>query len=145
MYFLIFISLLLATGFVIAFVWAIRSGQYDDKYTPSVRILFDDNLPDGGSAGKSGKPEESDDVGDSEYAVRNVTDSNEIDEPGHRKQNRDVPTSEKRESPANPVPKSADSNGTVKLDHPKHNADTPTSENTRNSTDKTKNQRNHLI
>ena len=24
-------------------VWAIRSGQYDDKYTPSVRVLFDDH------------------------------------------------------------------------------------------------------
>jgi cbb3-type cytochrome oxidase maturation protein len=43
MYLLIFFSLLIATGFVLAFVWAIRSGQYDDKYTPSVRILFDDS------------------------------------------------------------------------------------------------------
>jgi cbb3-type cytochrome oxidase maturation protein len=42
MYLLILLSLILATGFVIAFVWAIRSGQYDDKYTPSVRMLFDD-------------------------------------------------------------------------------------------------------
>jgi cbb3-type cytochrome oxidase maturation protein len=42
MYLLILLSLILATSFVIAFVWAIRSGQYDDKYTPSVRILFDD-------------------------------------------------------------------------------------------------------
>jgi cbb3-type cytochrome oxidase maturation protein len=42
MYLLIMLSLILATGFVLAFVWAIRSGQYDDKYTPSVRILFDD-------------------------------------------------------------------------------------------------------
>lgn len=43
MYLLIFFSLLIATGFVLAFVWAIKSGQYDDKYTPSVRILFDDS------------------------------------------------------------------------------------------------------
>lgn len=42
MYLLIAASLVLATGFVIAFIWAIRNGQYDDKYTPSVRILFDD-------------------------------------------------------------------------------------------------------
>lgn len=42
MYMLIFFSLLIATGFVIAFVWAINSGQFDDKFTPSVRILFDD-------------------------------------------------------------------------------------------------------
>lgn len=39
---LIFISLLLALGFLIAFLWAVRQGQYDDDYTPSVRILFDD-------------------------------------------------------------------------------------------------------
>ena len=35
-------SLLVATGFLIAFIWASRSGQYDDDYTPSIRILFDD-------------------------------------------------------------------------------------------------------
>lgn len=42
MYMLIAFSLLIATGFVIAFIWAINNGQYDDKYTPSIRILFDD-------------------------------------------------------------------------------------------------------
>jgi nitrogen fixation-related uncharacterized protein len=26
----------------VAFIWAVRSGQYEDRYTPSVRILFDD-------------------------------------------------------------------------------------------------------
>ncbi|MFT6856021.1 MAG: cbb3-type cytochrome oxidase maturation protein [Cyclobacteriaceae bacterium] len=35
-------SLLLATSFLVAFIWASKSGQYDDDYTPSVRILFDD-------------------------------------------------------------------------------------------------------
>jgi cbb3-type cytochrome oxidase maturation protein len=39
---LIILSLLLAAGFLIAFFWAIRSGQYDDSYTPSIRVLFDD-------------------------------------------------------------------------------------------------------
>jgi len=39
---LIIISLLLAGGFLIAFLWAARSGQFEDDYTPSVRILFDD-------------------------------------------------------------------------------------------------------
>ncbi len=42
MYLLIAFSLLLATGFLLAFIWAMRDGQYEDKYTPSVRILFDD-------------------------------------------------------------------------------------------------------
>jgi cbb3-type cytochrome oxidase maturation protein len=35
-------SLLLAIGFLIAFILSVKSGQYDDDYTPSVRILFDD-------------------------------------------------------------------------------------------------------
>lgn len=39
---LIFFSVLVAGGFLIAFLWAVKSGQYDDRYTPSVRILFDD-------------------------------------------------------------------------------------------------------
>jgi cbb3-type cytochrome oxidase maturation protein len=32
----------IAAGFLAAFVWAVRSGQYDDAHTPAVRILFDD-------------------------------------------------------------------------------------------------------
>ncbi len=36
-------SLLLALGFLVAFFWAVRSGQYDDSYTPSVRMLLDDD------------------------------------------------------------------------------------------------------
>lgn len=39
---LIGISLIIAVGFLMAFIWATRSGQYDDDYTPSIRILFDD-------------------------------------------------------------------------------------------------------
>jgi cbb3-type cytochrome oxidase maturation protein len=39
---LIAISLLVAIGFLISFFWSIRSGQYEDEYTPSIRILFDD-------------------------------------------------------------------------------------------------------
>lgn len=39
---LMFFSLLVACGFLAAFIWAVKSGQYDDKYTPSVRMLFDD-------------------------------------------------------------------------------------------------------
>ena len=41
-YFLIGCSVLLALLFLLAFFWAQRSGQNDDLYTPSVRILFDD-------------------------------------------------------------------------------------------------------
>ena len=30
--------------FFFAFIKAVKSGQYDDDYTPSVRMLFDDEL-----------------------------------------------------------------------------------------------------
>ena len=39
---LIFISLSIAITFLFLFFWNVRSGQYDDTYTPSVRMLFDD-------------------------------------------------------------------------------------------------------
>ncbi|MEP0862101.1 MAG: cbb3-type cytochrome oxidase assembly protein CcoS [Ignavibacterium sp.] len=35
-------SLLVAIGFLIAFIWSVKSGQYQDTYTPSVRILLDE-------------------------------------------------------------------------------------------------------
>jgi cbb3-type cytochrome oxidase maturation protein len=34
-----------ALGFLAAFVWAVRSGQFDDTATPAIRILFDDDQP----------------------------------------------------------------------------------------------------
>jgi cbb3-type cytochrome oxidase maturation protein len=43
-YLLISISIVVALAFLIAFLRAVRSGQYDDDYTPSVRMLFDDEL-----------------------------------------------------------------------------------------------------
>jgi cbb3-type cytochrome oxidase maturation protein len=46
MFFLIILSLIVAVGFLLAFVWATRSGQFDDDYTPSVRMLFDDEKSD---------------------------------------------------------------------------------------------------
>lgn len=44
LFILISASLIIATGFLIAFIWSVKSGQYDDDYTPSVRMLFDDEL-----------------------------------------------------------------------------------------------------
>jgi cbb3-type cytochrome oxidase maturation protein len=32
-------------GFLAAFVWAVRSGQFDDTATPAVRVLLDDGVP----------------------------------------------------------------------------------------------------
>jgi cbb3-type cytochrome oxidase maturation protein len=44
LYVLIGISLLVAIGFLFAFLWAMKKGQYEDDYTPSVRMLFDNEL-----------------------------------------------------------------------------------------------------
>ena len=41
MFLLIGISLIFALGFLAAFIYSVIGGQYDDDYTPSVRILFD--------------------------------------------------------------------------------------------------------
>jgi len=41
---LIIISLFIAGGFLFAFFWAVRDGQYDDDFTPSMRILIDDDM-----------------------------------------------------------------------------------------------------
>lgn len=43
-YLLISISIVVAIGFFMAFIRAVKKGQYDDDYTPSVRMLFDDEL-----------------------------------------------------------------------------------------------------
>jgi cbb3-type cytochrome oxidase maturation protein len=38
---LIIIGILVAGAFLAGFIWAVKSGQYDDTYSPAVRILFD--------------------------------------------------------------------------------------------------------
>ena len=40
---LIFISLILAIAFLSAFIWAVKSGQFEDTYTPSMRMLSDED------------------------------------------------------------------------------------------------------
>lgn len=43
-YITIGVSIIIAIIFFIAFIKSVKSGQYDDIYTPSVRMLFDDEL-----------------------------------------------------------------------------------------------------
>jgi len=45
-YMLLAISVIVAVLFFIAFIISVKIGQYDDTYTPSVRMLFDDELVD---------------------------------------------------------------------------------------------------
>ena len=46
LYILIVVSLFVAAGFLFAFIWSVKNGQYDDDYTPSIRMLFDDKYKD---------------------------------------------------------------------------------------------------
>jgi cbb3-type cytochrome oxidase maturation protein len=49
---LIIISLIVALLFLFAFIKAARQGQFDDSYTPSVRVLFDDELKEESNTSK---------------------------------------------------------------------------------------------
>ena len=42
LFFMVPVALLLSLSFVGAFVWAARSGQFDDTLTPAHRMLVDD-------------------------------------------------------------------------------------------------------
>jgi cbb3-type cytochrome oxidase maturation protein len=44
LFMLITISIFIAIIFFIIFIKSVKSGQYDDMYSPSVRMLFDDEL-----------------------------------------------------------------------------------------------------
>ena len=43
-YILLGISLVVAIIFFVAFIVSVKQGQYEDSYTPSVRMLFEDEL-----------------------------------------------------------------------------------------------------
>jgi cbb3-type cytochrome oxidase maturation protein len=43
-YMLLTISIIVAIVFFLAFIYSVKRGQYDDSYTPSVRVLFEDEI-----------------------------------------------------------------------------------------------------
>lgn len=43
-YILLTVSVVVGVTFFVIFIMAVKSGQYDDDYTPSVRMLFEDEL-----------------------------------------------------------------------------------------------------
>ena len=57
---LLAISISVALIFFVAFVISVRKGQYDDSYTPSVRMLFEDEVlkkdPDENTINQLDKP-----------------------------------------------------------------------------------------
>lgn len=58
---LVIVGVVVAGLFLLGFIWAVRSGQYDDMYSPSVRILFDNDSPASDTSTEtSGNKKESD-------------------------------------------------------------------------------------
>jgi cbb3-type cytochrome oxidase maturation protein len=43
-YLMLIVSLGIALFFLFSFLWATKNGQFDDDHTPSIRILFDDEI-----------------------------------------------------------------------------------------------------
>ena len=43
-YIMLIVSLIIALFFLVSFLWAAKTGQFDDDYSPSVRILFEDGI-----------------------------------------------------------------------------------------------------
>ena len=39
---LLIASISIAALFLLGFIWSVKTGQYDDDVSPSIRILFDD-------------------------------------------------------------------------------------------------------
>ncbi len=52
---LIIACVVFAGGFLLAFLWAVKTGQFDDRYTPSMRILLDDQPSNEQKKSNSGK------------------------------------------------------------------------------------------
>ena len=44
---LLLVSICIAGGFLIAFMWSVRDGQFDDDFSPARRILFEDEVKKG--------------------------------------------------------------------------------------------------
>jgi cbb3-type cytochrome oxidase maturation protein len=41
---LLIVSILIAGGFLIGFIWSVKDGQFDDQQSPAQRMLFDNEL-----------------------------------------------------------------------------------------------------
>lgn len=55
---LIAASLFVAICFLLAFIWAVKTGQFKDKHTPAMRMLFDDGTDNPNESYETGKPTE---------------------------------------------------------------------------------------
>ncbi|MHC4377579.1 MAG: cbb3-type cytochrome oxidase assembly protein CcoS [Planctomycetota bacterium] len=50
------LALVLGAGFLIAFLWATRQGQFDDLETPAIRLALEDDARIPGSRSDSSEP-----------------------------------------------------------------------------------------
>ena len=41
---LLIVSVMIAAGFLVAFLWSVNDGQFEDDFSPANRILFDDTI-----------------------------------------------------------------------------------------------------
>ncbi len=57
---LVIIGVVVAGLFLVAFIWAVKTGQYEDSYSPSVRILFDDHKKSENSKSESTEKKQND-------------------------------------------------------------------------------------
>ena len=55
-YFLIPLSIVLGASFLAAFIWAVRSGQFEDTCTPSMRVLLEEKHADPAKPERSSDP-----------------------------------------------------------------------------------------
>jgi cbb3-type cytochrome oxidase maturation protein len=55
-YITIGVSVIVAVLFFTVFIKSVKSGQYEDTYTPSVRMLFDDELVSENNSKKKNQP-----------------------------------------------------------------------------------------
>lgn len=56
MLFLILVSLTVAAGFLLAYLFAARNGQFDDDTTPAIRMLFDSTIHEENKTDEDLKP-----------------------------------------------------------------------------------------
>ena len=55
---LIIISVIVAIFFLGVFIWAVKTGQFDDTVSPSIRILFDDKKKESSEGAENGNTDE---------------------------------------------------------------------------------------
>ncbi len=56
-YIMLIVSLVIALFFLASFFWATKTGQYDDDFSPAVRILFEDEVQTNQKQTKNGSRE----------------------------------------------------------------------------------------